>query len=465
MSARDKSTNTEPDPNIAGRRHFLGIKVKDLLQIISQLLLPLILAIFTIVVTFDQRSENRIQRIEDRRAAEGQREQDLNTSRELRENDRWIAEEQRKHDKQIAADKRVADDLNAEIQRNMTRDQRIYEINIEQERYKKEYETYLDNLLLSYYNEMGELLQKQNGISLVSHPVSFALARSKTLNTIEQVGPRRAARLIMFLYGAGQLTIGDKSLDLTEADLNNIDFRSQRNLGKIYLSAAYLNNASFDGQDLSYANFKNAQLSNATFKNSICVGTRFDGAQLIKADFTGANISGASFVKSNLQQASFYQASGDSPLFQYTRMQEANFSDCHFTFESIATNGFIDSNLAASDFRHANLQQSRFFYCNLTYADFANANLRRADMTGCDMSHAFFLNSDLGFTVLFSTNLSYANLSTIQCTGTYLNISACKLNQALTLANAHLPDRSFGLPLEPFFTVKDHPQCQRDVLG
>ncbi|UJR17369.1 hypothetical protein I4U23_004264 [Adineta vaga] len=82
----------------------------DILHNISKFLLPLILTIFTIVVTFDQRNENRIQREEDRR----------------------LAEEQRKHDKQIAVDKRTSDDLNADIHKNMTRDQRMYELNIEQ---------------------------------------------------------------------------------------------------------------------------------------------------------------------------------------------------------------------------------------------------------------------------------------------------------------------------------------------
>ncbi|CAF3061358.1 unnamed protein product [Rotaria sp. Silwood2] len=139
MPVVDKATNTEFFPSTIDHRRFLGLTVKDFLIFVSQLLLPLVIGIFTVVITFDQRNENRIQRAEDR----------------------LIAEQQRLHDKQLAAEKREADDLNAAIQRNMTRDQRIYEINIEQERYKKENEKYLDALLLSYYNEMGELLQKK----------------------------------------------------------------------------------------------------------------------------------------------------------------------------------------------------------------------------------------------------------------------------------------------------------------
>ncbi|CAF1287428.1 unnamed protein product [Adineta steineri] len=465
MPVEDRNTITRHISSETSHHVCCGLKIKDVLQIISQLLLPLILAIFTIIITFDQRSENRIQRNEDRSLAEEQRLQDLNISREQRENDRWIAEEQRQHDKQIAIDKRTNDDLNADIQRNMTRDQRMYELDIEQERYKKDHEKYLDNLLLSYYNEMGVLFQNTNGTSLAFNPIIFSLARAKTLNVIEQVGPIRSRHLIMFLYGANQLTIQNKSLDLTEAYLNNIDLRSQRTLINIHLVGAYLNNASFDGQDLSYANFQNAHLNNASFKGSICIGTRFDGAYLNNADFTSANITHASFIQTNMQKANLYQTFGYRPLFQYTRMQQTNFSNSQFKFEQLDTKGFVDSNLAQSHFYNANLEQSRFIYCNLTQVDFTHANLRSADMTGSTMSYASFDHTDLGWATLYSANLSYANLSTIQCTGGQRNISACRLHQALTTDNALLPNNSFGVSLIPFFTEKDLPYCPQNVFG
>jgi len=464
MSVEESDTYTERTRKIVSRPIFCGLTVKDLLHTLSQFLLPLLLAIFTIVITFDQRNENRIQRLEDRRSSEEQRLQDLNISREQRENDRWIAEEQRKYDKQIALDKRLADDLNADIQRNMTRDQRLYEIDIEQERYKKEHEKYLDNLLLSYYNEMGDLFQKTNGTSLSFYPVSFSLARAKTLNVIQQVGPIRSTHLIMFLYGAGQLTIQNQSLDLSQAYLNNIDLRSQRTLINIYLVGAHLNNASFAGQNISYANFRNAQANGANFSGTICIGAVFDDAHLVKADFTGADISRASFIRTNLQGAIFHKTTGKSPLFQYARMQQTNFSDCHFNFESVDRKGFIDSNLARSDFRRAHLQQSRFVYCNLTEVDFTDTNLREANMTGSIMSYASFINTDISFARLLAANLSYTNLSTIHCGDVIFNGSACNLDEALTLENAQMPNKSWGSIQKPFFISRDRPQCQRSVL-
>jgi uncharacterized protein YjbI with pentapeptide repeats len=465
MSVENNNSNTEPVRDAAPRRLFWGLTAKNLLQVISQLLLPLLLTIFTVVITFDQRNENRVQRAEDRRLADVQRLQDLNISREQRENDKWIAEEQRQHDKQIAADKRAADDLNADIQRNMTRDQRMYEIDVEQERYKKENEKYLDALLLSYYNEMGELFQRINGSSLSYSPTIFALARAKTLNVIEQVGPIRATHLVKFLYGAGQLSIGEKSLDLSEAYLNNIDFRSQRTLLNIHLAGAHLNNASFDGQDVSHASFRGAQLNNATFRGSICIGTIFDRAHLVAADFSYANISNATFFEVDLRRSMFYKTTGSNPRFKYARIQEANFSDVDWKFDDGDTSGFIDSNLADSHFHRANLDVSRFVYCNLTRVDFTDANLRRANMTGSLMFNASFVNTDLGHARLLATNLSYANLATLRCSGTIYNSSGCKLNDALTLENAHLPNKSFGLAPAPFFSHKDRPRCLYHILG
>ena len=461
MLTQDRSTNTDRQPPIGSRQLICGIKAKDLVQIISQLLLPLVLAVFTIIITFDQRNENRIQRLQDRRSAEEQRSQDLNISREQRLEDRETAREQRENDRFIAAEKRAADDLNADLQRNMTRDQRIYEVDIEQERYKKDHAKYLDSLLLSYYNEMGELLQKLSNVSLSSHTIIFSLARAKTLNVIEQVGPARASSLVMFLYDAGQLSIDIGPLDLTEAYLNSIDLRRQRTLTKLHLSGAHLNNAVFDGQDLSYANFQDAKLRKASFKGAICTGARFDGADLSQADFAGANITLASFVHSNLQEAMFQKAAGSNPLFQSARMQRTNFTDCRLSFQSGVTSGFIDSNLAASSFDRAIFINAWFVYCNMMQVDFAHADLSRANMTGSDMSYGSFLNTEFGFTDLSGTNFSHANLSTIVCTEPIPSFSSCRLRKVLSLAHAHLSNQSFGLPPTPFFSHKENPQCPR----
>jgi hypothetical protein len=206
------------------RRICCGFTVKEFVRIVGSFLLPLILAVFTVVITVDQRNENRIQRAEDRHLAAEQRGQDLNNSLELRN-----------LDKENAQKKIDADDINADIQRNMTRDQRSYEFGIEQQRYEQERESNLDALLLSYYNEMGQILKETND-SLISSRTYSSLARAKTLNVIQQIGPNRSKELIKFLYDVGQLTIGNRSLDLSSAQLNNIDLSDLMTLRKINLA-------------------------------------------------------------------------------------------------------------------------------------------------------------------------------------------------------------------------------------
>ena len=61
----------------------------------SALLLPLILAIFTVVITFEQKKESDQQRFEDRELGREQRQQDLNVSLEQRNLERQLAEREK----------------------------------------------------------------------------------------------------------------------------------------------------------------------------------------------------------------------------------------------------------------------------------------------------------------------------------------------------------------------------------
>ena len=61
------------------------------MKLISAVLLPLLLAIFTVVITFEQRKEDDQQRFEDRELARIQREQDLKTSILTHETDKLLS--------------------------------------------------------------------------------------------------------------------------------------------------------------------------------------------------------------------------------------------------------------------------------------------------------------------------------------------------------------------------------------
>jgi uncharacterized protein YjbI with pentapeptide repeats len=437
---------------IAKQRHkYCGLTVKDWFQLLGTFLLPLLLAIFTVVITFEQRNESQIQRLEDRALSREQREQDLNVSALQRETDKLIAEE-----------RRVTDNANAERQRNMSLEQRHHELIVEQQRYEKqqeqrledaklgadqrledhkvadeqrvadnlnakaqrendlliadrkrvaddlnaekernvsrEIEEYryeqaknkdLDTLLLSHINDMGNLLEKHNG-SLTRNPTIAALARAKTLHVIRSVGAERSTRLLQFLFDAGQLTRSDdpKPLDLSGAILNRVDM----SVANDFVS---MRNVSFAGVHMNEATFAGQDLSHWDFTN----------ASLNYANFSRTFIHGTLFRQARLTGASFAHANGDLCVFDTARLPESIFSEA-----------------------------------TIAFANFANADLTRANLTGTYLSGSTLAFASLvdaqmdGIYVLFA-NLSYANMLGAVCSA-----EKCHLQDALSLFYTVLPN-------------------------
>ncbi|CAF1323180.1 unnamed protein product [Rotaria sordida] len=203
-------------------------------------------------------------------------------------------------DLHIAELARRTDDLNAELQRNMSQEQRQHELEVEQQRYEKQmaieherYEQerikYLAQLSLSYMNEISNLLEKTDGY-LNSNPLTAALARAKTLNVIGQLGSNRSRQLIEFLHDAKQMTTDDKPLDLSGAQLNKLDFRGSSALHtrkKLSLVGISLNEATFEGLQIDGWDFTAASLNGANFRycniSNTIFHTRSD--RLILANF------------------------------------------------------------------------------------------------------------------------------------------------------------------------------------
>jgi hypothetical protein len=74
----DRSTMTENSAQRMG--HFCNTNLRDILSMICSLSLPMMLVIFTVVITHHQQNVVTEQRLEDRQWAREQREQDLNVS-------------------------------------------------------------------------------------------------------------------------------------------------------------------------------------------------------------------------------------------------------------------------------------------------------------------------------------------------------------------------------------------------
>jgi hypothetical protein len=137
-------------------RKYCGLTRKGILTILSSLLLPLMLGIFTVIITFDQKNSSREQRLEDRRLADEQRNQDLNISRQQRLEDRELSREQRLQDLNQSILQRELERTIANETQNISEQTRVHQLEIEDKRYR-------DNLLTNYISQMSDLLEKNNG--------------------------------------------------------------------------------------------------------------------------------------------------------------------------------------------------------------------------------------------------------------------------------------------------------------
>lgn len=427
------------------RTLFCGITCGNLIKLISHLILPLTLGIFTIVITIYQQEISSKQRLKDREQAQFQREQDLNISAMQRERDLLIAREQREEDKQrryqdlnisslqrdldifIAESKRTGDDLNAEKQRNMSHEQRQHELKIEQqrydqqilienERYEQERSKYQAQLSLSYINEIGDLLGKHNG-QLNLDSTSAALARAKTLNVIGQLGSNRSKNLIEFLYDAKQLTRNNNPLDLSGAQLNGIDFSTPSGLKvrqQISLVGIYLNNAIFQDLQIIGWDFTSASLNGAIFRNCNITNTSFTRASLIAADFSFSYLDLNTFSNADLSMANFHGVIGRSSIFDDAILIGAIFSNVEFhPMGSSRYIRFTYSNLVSATFRDAFLYKVHFRLCNMANVDLTGATIVDASFYGSLLAFASIVDNKypLKFSSFQYANLSHANFS------------------------------------------------------
>src|SRR5690348_11582286 len=137
MFARKRVTPTKRRRHRS--RRYYGLTIKDGLKFLSALILPLMLGIFTVVITFQQQKMAQEQRLEDKNDERLRREQDWN----------------------------IAQSAQA-TQSNARLDQ------------------YRDEVLIAYIKETGDFLRAHNG-SLTSDPLIHTLAHVKTLNVFRQL--------------------------------------------------------------------------------------------------------------------------------------------------------------------------------------------------------------------------------------------------------------------------------------
>ena len=290
-----------------------------------------------------------------------------------------MSREQRDHDLAIAEARQVQESDVAERQRNMSQIQRDYEVNTIREQFR-------DTLLVNYIKDMTPPLMA-NEVTLKADPLVATIARAKILNAIRQLDASRKLRLMEFLYEAKQLQSNGQPLDLSDAELTDLNFirgrKIHRNLCHRSLPGALLTNSSFSCRDLAYANFSEADLTDARFDKTLLNNADFPCVIIVRPSFSGAGF----------------------PLgrFDYVSSHQNFFSDVN---PLDAT--FIRASLALSDFSTWVCWGADFFGAKLADANFNGAYVKRTSFREADISSETFNQIAFSQAIFYHASLSGA---------------------------------------------------------
>jgi uncharacterized protein YjbI with pentapeptide repeats len=364
MALQENSTQTKR--RLTQARTFCGMTFLQASKSMSSLLLPLMLGIFTVVITINQQNAAKQQRAEDRKTAE----------------------EHRRLEREIAA------------------------------------ERYRDDIFDAYIKEMGQLLENHSG-SLVSNQVLMTLARAKTLNIIRRLDPQRNIRIIRFLHESEQLsgTREQRSLDLSTAELPNIDFRHLAIYGKqldnISLASTFLSNATFISLGMKHNNFSRTLLNDSSLSST----------QLENVEFSFAELNDVNFISARLSHVNFSHTTFNDSNLSYTWLENVNFSTARFynvNFSSAVLNwvkfpstevdhvNFSSAKLFNIDFSSANLSHVDFSFALLTNIDFSSANLSYVNFSFAKLLDVDFPSARLDNIIFSSTEQSYIDLNYVR---------------------------------------------------
>ncbi|CAF1048810.1 unnamed protein product [Adineta steineri] len=291
---------------------------EEVIKCVSSVLIPLLIAVFTVVIAIIQFKNAAETRIQDLKIAEEQREQEDRIQEKRRNEDRSIAKDNRdkdfeianrtrEQDLQIENDRRVEDRRTAEASR-----QKDYEI----ARQQRELDLVLadnrqmDVVLATYFKEMSDLFLSPN-FTLGDNNIMATVIRAKTLTALRQMDTKRKAYIILFLFESKMLTNNQHPIDLSGADLDGLDlsvsprmrYMKQASLRNISLMHISLANATFANRDLSDSNFNFATLSNVNFEgchiertsflNATLQNTKFGDAFVRDTEFSGSDLNGS----------------------------------------------------------------------------------------------------------------------------------------------------------------------------
>jgi len=180
--------------------------------------------------------------------------------------------------------------------------------------------------------------------------------------------------------------LANPPLDLSDAQLNNIDFTDSSPMYHVSLVGVHLKNASFRRQ---------VDLTDAVFERT-------------KTDVPTSN---------------------DFCIFEQAKMIRTNFNYAKFETRNVQ---FIECNLATSTFHRAHMDGSSFIFCNMAYTNLTNASFAGTNFTG-----SLLMFANLTFTILYDSIFDYTDLQSANLFGAVCE-GKCTLSTVLSLDNTIL---------------------------
>lgn len=264
--------------------------------------------------------------------------------------------------------------------------------------YKLAKEKEHSDALQAYFDSMkdliidGKLTDTQND---PDHPIR-ALARSKTITTLQIVDDERKKAIFNFLWHAGLIVLNQPVILFDELELNNIDFRNMKltyvDLRSIVIKSADLTGATINNSNLYLADLRFAKAKHCTINDSV-----LDNAILTAADMRDSNLYATRFIGSHLQNVKFNNSILTRSLFNGADLRETDFSEANLDFSDFSNIDDTDlekTKIKNTKFKKAHLQNTRF-HCvdfrqgvDFTDAILDHADFREANITYGDISKA-----------------------------------------------------------------------------
>lgn len=362
----------------------------------------------------NERNLSESRRIEERRRFEEKTGNDWKLLKMKMEHEAQLNEENRRENQQII-----------QRQQNISNFENERKIRFENERRQ-------DEILNNFFEEIEKFFNQYRSSTKNENDLN-ASVRLKTLNAVRQIDGTRRSLIVKFLYELGFLRSTEKMflVDLSMAELDDLDLRKFARFDGLSLRGASLRRSSFENLELNEADFSGAQLDGSRFSSSALKSSTFIRASLNDVQFNGVVATRSNFRETSAVRVNFDRANLDESFFDRSKLINSSFigtslrstnfarsilSNSNFSFCQCRETVFDDgAQLDKTDFRYAKLNAAQFLSSKVNNGNFFNATAEsiiflRVESRNTDFSLMRAVNGDFRQADLHRSKFYRANL-------------------------------------------------------